>query len=183
MQGTADIDMTVPDFTDPRAVYMKEERLKRVFIIEDNEMHSMMMDYLLTRENSFSIFRFKSGEECIRKLNLRPDIIILDYGLPGMNELETFAQIKKYNPKIPVVIVTENRNEELAQQFKNEGAYEYILKEPNAFHKLNSVVENILNNLSEKEYIAGNRATMMLVAGFIILIILSSIISYLSLKH
>jgi DNA-binding NtrC family response regulator len=183
MRDTSDIRMAIPDFTESKEIYMKEEKLKKVFIIEDNEMHSMMMDYLLTRENSFSIFRFKSGEECLRKLNLRPDIIILDYGLPGINGLETFTLIKNHDPKIPVVVITESRNTQLAQKFLDKGAYDYIVKEPNSFLKLNKVVESLLNTLAEREYLAGNRMTLMLVTGFILLIVLSSIISYLALKH
>ena len=83
---------------------------RRVFIVEDNDMHSMMMDYLLSKENSFQIIRFKSGEECLQKLYVHPDIIILDYGLPGMNGMQTFEQIKKYDSNIPVVVVTESRD-------------------------------------------------------------------------
>ena len=163
--------------------YMSDERLKKVFIIEDNEMHSMMMDYILSKENSFNIFRFKSGEECIKKLNLRPDIIILDYGLPGIDGLETFKQIKEYNSKIPVVVITENSNNGIAKEFKDNGAYEYIVKDPNSFLKLSQVIESILVRLSEREYMISSRNTALLVGGFVFLILLSSLVSYLVLKH
>ena len=162
---------------------MVDERLKKVFIIEDNEMHSMMMDYILSKENSFNIFRFKSGEECIKKLSLKPDIIILDYGLPGINGLETFTQIRESNPNVPVVIISENRNETLVKEFRDKGVYEYIVKEPNSFHRLNSVIESILIGLSEKEYAANGRTTMIVVGSFVLLVIISGIISYLLLKH
>jgi DNA-binding NarL/FixJ family response regulator len=163
--------------------YMNTSRGKRVFIVEDNEMHSMMMDYLISKENPFQIFRFKSGEECINKLKMNPDIIILDYGLPGINGMETFQQIKKYNSAIPVVVVTENSNVHLAQQFLNAGAYEYILKENNAFYKLNSVINSLLKSISEKEYKTRNNITLMLVGGFILTIILASILSYVFIRH
>ena len=162
---------------------MRDLRIKKVFIIEDNEMHSMMMDYLLSKENSFNIFRFKSGEEGIKRMNISPDIIILDYGLPGINGMETLTQIRKQDPKVPVVVISENRSRDLKQQFLKRGAYEYIMKGPNSFHELNSVVDSILLSLSQKEYKEGNKVTVLLVAGFILLIALSCLISYHLLRH
>jgi DNA-binding NarL/FixJ family response regulator len=158
-------------------------RGKRVFIVEDNEMHSMMIDYLISKENQFQIFKFKSGEECLKKLKMNPDIVILDYGLPGMNGMETFSAIKKYNSGIPVVVITENRNAHLAQEFLNAGVYEYILKENNAFFRLNSVLNSLLRSISEKEYKTQNNITLMLVGGFLMVIVIASVLSYLFIKH
>jgi CheY-like chemotaxis protein len=162
---------------------MKALEERKVFIVEDNEMHSMMMDYLLSKENPFQIFRFKSGEECLQRLSVHPDIIILDYGLPGMNGMETFEKIKKYDSRIPVVVVTENRNLQVAEQFLNAGAYDYVLKEQNAFNKLNGIIDRVFQAIAKKEYDNRDRITLLMVGGFILLIILSSIISYLALKH
>jgi|GEM_PF-624334 len=178
------IDMGVsPETTYLHNLHMKDERLKRVFIIEDNEMHSMMLDYLLSKDESFNITRFKSGEECIQKLNLKPDLIILDYSLPGMDGLETFKQIKKIDPDIPVVVVTENKSNSLATQFLARGAYDYILKEPNAFNRVKNSVEVVFVHLAKKQYLSGMRRTIIVVGAFIFLIVLSSLISYFVFKH
>jgi DNA-binding NtrC family response regulator len=176
-------DMGTPELSKPYPTHINDEKIKRVFIIEDNEMHSMMMDYLLSKENNFNIFRFSTGEECISKLNLRPDIIILDYSLPGINGMETFTQIKAIEPEIPIIVITENRNAKIAQQFKDKGAYKYIVKDTNSFHQLNSVVESILIHLSEKENAASNHTSIIVLGGFILLVIISGIISYLLMKH
>lgn len=173
----------ITDSLDMESRHLRAPSRKKVFIVEDNEMHSMMMDYLLSKENSFHIFRFNSGEECLKKLNMNPDIIILDYGLPGINGMETFLQIKKYDSNIPVIVVTESRNMQLAQQFLNAGAYEYILKENNAFNRLSGVIDSLFRSLSEKEYQYRNKLTLILVGGFVIVIILASIISYLVIRH
>ena len=173
----------ITDSMEMEGKYAKTPSRKRVFIVEDNEMHSMMIDYLLSKENTFQIHRFSSGEACLKKLNMNPDIIILDYGLPGINGMETFLQIKKYDSGIPVIVVTENRNMQLAQEFLNAGAYEYILKENNAFMRLNTVIDSLFRSLSEKEYQYRSRITLMLVGGFVMVIIIASIISYLMIRH
>jgi CheY-like chemotaxis protein len=183
MQATIENKPYVLESIDNEGIMRASSRGKRVFIVEDNEMHSMMMDYLISKENQFQIYRFKSGEECLQKLKMNPDIVILDYGLPGMNGMETFNAIKKYNSEIPVVVVTENKNVLLEQAFLNAGAYEYILKENNAFSRLNTVLNSLLKAISEKEYKTQNNITLMLVGGFIMIIIIASLLSYLFIRH
>ena len=74
---------------------MLEEKHKHIFIVDDNEMYSTMLSYTLSKDNIYKFVSFKSGEECIKNLYLNPEIIILDYGLLGMDGYDTLLKIKK----------------------------------------------------------------------------------------
>ena len=100
-----------------------------VFIVEDNEMYSTMLDYILSKENTHQFIRFNSGEKCMENIYLNPDVIILDYGLPGVDGLETLLNIKKYDVHIPVIILTGNRNLSIAKKLLDSGAFDYINKD------------------------------------------------------
>ncbi len=54
-----------------------------VFIIEDNDMYSMMVEYVLSETEFFRFAKFSSGEEGLANLYQKPDLIILDYYLPA----------------------------------------------------------------------------------------------------
>ena len=98
---------------------MKTETHNLAFIVEDNEMFSTMLDYTLSNDSN-SMCRFvsyKSGEECIHNLYMNPIMVILDYGLPGMDGLKTLKVIKKYNPDISVVILTSKNDANIARDF------------------------------------------------------------------
>jgi len=143
-----------------------------VFIVEDNEMYSMMLDYILSKESTHRFMRFNSGEKCIENLHLEPDIILLDYGLPGMDGLETISKIKEYNAEIPVIIITANKNEAITKRLLDAGAYDYILKENNDIVPLIvETVDNALNNVEnsnkEKEIKKQSSVTKVLVAVLI----------------
>lgn len=142
----------------------------RVFIVEDNEMHSLMMDYLISQETVAHISKFKSGEECIENLSMNPDVIILDYGLPGINGIQTLLEIKKVNPKLPVIIITGNKDRHIAQKFLEAGAYDYIEKEEDAFDQVKRVTESILDIVSLKKDKADHRANVKfaIVAGLVV---------------
>ncbi len=107
---------------------MKESKLL-IFIVEDNEMYSTMLDYILSKENTHQFIRFSSGEKCIENIYLNPDVVILDYGLPGIDGLETLYNIKKYDTNIPVIILTANKNLSVAKSLLDSGAFDYIYKE------------------------------------------------------
>jgi len=134
---------------------MEHVQHKLVFIVEDNDMYSLMLDYMLSKESSCRFVSFKTGEECIANLSMNPDLIILDYGLPGLNGLETFKEIKKYNSQIPVVMLTENHDVHVAQQFMHEGGiYEYLLKEKDSVKQISAIIDKLLiDNLNTTGYI------------------------------
>lgn len=102
---------------------------RNIFIVEDNEMYSMMLDYFLSKESNYRFYSFKSGEECLENLHLKPYIVILDYGLPGLNGYETLLEIKKRNSRIHVVVLTSNDDCAIASKILKAGANDYILKE------------------------------------------------------
>lgn len=124
---------------------------KLAFIVEDNEMYSIMLDYALSNDNSVQYMFFKTGEECLKNLNLNPMLIILDYWLPGMNGLETFKKIKKYNSKIPVVILTHDHNLDIATTLLNEGVKGYFNKEKESVLQIKEIINSELFKITEAE--------------------------------
>jgi CheY-like chemotaxis protein len=122
---------------------------KHIFIVEDNEIYSMMLDYILSKESIYEFVSFNSGEDCLKNLYLNPDVIILDYGLPGMNGFETLLEIKKYNRDIHVIFLTNNQDKKLKADLLKAGADDYILKQG---HGEKQIIEKIESILSRDEY-------------------------------
>lgn len=150
---------------------MPQKKQKQIFIVEDNEIYSMMLDYVLSKNSIYKFVHFKSGEDCIENLNLNPDIIILDYGLPGMDGYETLLEIKRQNPRIQVVIITSNEDEELKGKLFLAGADDYILKQDLVGKQVIEKIENILNKQGSE---SGNSSKMKkkLVYYFLLIAIL-----------
>jgi DNA-binding NarL/FixJ family response regulator len=123
---------------------MLTNKPKHIFIVEDNQIYSMMLDYILSKDSVYQFVSFKSGEECLENLYLNPDIIILDYGLPGMNGYETLLEIKKRNPKIHVVILSHYNDPELKRKMIDAGAVDFILKQGHGEKQIIERIEQIL---------------------------------------
>jgi DNA-binding NtrC family response regulator len=126
-------------------------RNKLVFIVEDSELYSMMLDYTLSNDISIKFMRFKTGEECLQNLHLDPMVILLDYWLPGINGMDTFKEIKKNDPEIPVIILTNDKDLELASKLLIEGVSDYFNKDDESINEIKEIINVEFNKILESE--------------------------------
>ena len=88
--------------------------------------------------------------ELARKL--RPDVVIMDIGMPDLDGIEATKIITDENPKIKIVALSLYSNKQYVIGMLRAGASGYVLKD-NAFRDLNAAVESVLRNklyLSDK---------------------------------
>ena len=58
----------------------------------------------------------------------RPDLVLLDVGLPGMNGLEVLRRIRQHDQTIGVIMLTGNQDAALARSTLQLGAIDYVFK-------------------------------------------------------
>jgi len=58
----------------------------------------------------------------------KPDVIVTDISMPGLNGIEALEELKKKNPDVHVVVLTMHRNVAYARRALNAGALGYVLK-------------------------------------------------------
>ena len=93
----------------------------------------------------------KSGRQAIEKAReMRPDIIIMDIHMPGINGLEAIREIKKIYNDIKFIIVSAYDYFEFAKQAVVLGVSEYLTK-PLDRVKLLDVLKNIIEQLDEEK--------------------------------
>jgi two-component system response regulator AtoC len=75
----------------------------------------------------------------------KPDIIVLDFNLPGMNGLEALAKIRAIDPQIKVIMMTGHGSIDLAVKAMKAGACHFVTK-PIAVGKLRLMLEEAVQN-------------------------------------
>ncbi len=69
------------------------------------------------------------GLEAVQKAEtLKPDLILLDIGLPKLNGLQAASRIRKVAPNAAILFLTENNDKDIAQAALSIGARGYVLK-------------------------------------------------------
>ncbi|MCB8994698.1 MAG: response regulator [Bacteroidales bacterium] len=106
---------------------------KLVFFVDDDKMILNLLEYTLKNRQDYEVKTFFTGEECLAQLGLKPDLIVLDHhfksnGNSSKNGLEVLKEIKHRDSKLPVIILTSNEDQDLAEEFISSGASRYIPK-------------------------------------------------------
>ena len=92
-----------------------------------------------------------NGDEALQQINSQKfDFVILDISLPGQSGLEVLKELKRNNPKLPVLILSMHSEEQYARRLLKLGASGY-LKKDSAFDQLVSAIRTID---SGKKYIS-----------------------------
>ena len=96
----------------------------------------------------FDIETFATGELCKQNIYKKPDIVILDFHLDGidksaMNGLATLDKIKEFDIEIPVIILSSQDKIEVAVDCMRHQAFDYVIKSETAFLRLQKVIETI----------------------------------------
>jgi DNA-binding NtrC family response regulator len=100
----------------------------KVLVVDDEERFRLTLAKLLT-VRGLEVTTLGSGQEALEALRQGPfDVIVLDVRMPGMNGIETLAEIKKINPLIEVIILTGHASVDAAVDIMKLGGYDYLLK-------------------------------------------------------
>jgi DNA-binding NarL/FixJ family response regulator len=81
---------------------------------------------------------------------LKPDLILLDIGLPGLNGIEAGRQIRKVVPSAKIIFLTQESSEDVVQEALSLGALGYVVK-TRAGSDLLAAVETVLEG---KQYVS-----------------------------
>jgi two-component system nitrogen regulation response regulator GlnG len=102
--------------------------MKHVLIVDDEEAVCWALERALTREGH-SVAVAASAEQGLALLGRRrPDAIVLDVRLPGMDGLTALATIRERAPEVPVIVVTAHGNLPTAVRAVEGGAFDYLAK-------------------------------------------------------
>lgn len=122
----------------------------KIFIVEDDPWYGEVLKYHLSLNPDYEVFLFSEGNECLKNLYLNPDVITLDFHLPGTTGEVLMSKIKAQNSAIPVVIISGQTDIATALDLMRKGAYDYLIKNDNTKELLWNIVIKIRENVSLK---------------------------------
>ena len=132
----------------------------RIFIADDHEVVRKGLISLLEAQPDWQVCgEAGDGREAIEKAaELKPDVLILDIGMPGLNGLEATRQILKVNPNAKILILTLHDSDSVVREVLNAGARGFLLKS-DAARDLVAAVEALRR---DKTYVTSKVAAMVL---------------------
>jgi DNA-binding NtrC family response regulator len=144
-----------------------------ILLVDDEPLNLDLLEQELT-ELGYAIEKADSGRTALDKLaGVSPDLVLLDYQMPGMNGVEVLTEIKKRQAELPVIMITAYGTIERAVEAIKSGADDFVTKPFDPDHlalvvkkaleqaRLKSEVELLARELAGRyRLVAGKSPTM-----------------------
>jgi len=102
----------------------------RILVVDDFEMFRKLVVELLEKRPELQVVGEASdGLEALQKaVEFRPDLILLDIGLPNLNGIEVARQLRSLVPESKIIFLTQESSADVVQKAFSAGARGYVTK-------------------------------------------------------
>ena len=123
-------------------------RFSRVLIVEDYEPNRDFVTTLVRSRPEFRVVgQAADGIEAVRiAQELRPDLILLDIGLPALDGIEAARRILRLCPQSKILFVSQESSEDVVTEALSTGALGYVLKADAGSELLAALSSMLLRN-------------------------------------
>jgi DNA-binding NtrC family response regulator len=129
----------------------------KILVVDDEPILRDSLEVALKTSN-YEVIAARTGEEGLEQFkNGKPDLVLLDHWLPGINGDEVLRKIKEEDPDIPVIIMTAQGSIELAVNSMKMGAFDFIVK-PFELDQVEDLIKKGLDRVRLKKEVEWLRA-------------------------
>jgi DNA-binding NarL/FixJ family response regulator len=103
--------------------------ITRVLVVDDHEMYSETLELLLRRQPDVVLVgSARNAADAYRLMDQRPDVVLMDLDLPGVDRIHAIRHIRRLHPDARVVILTAILDPEVIADALAAGACGYVPK-------------------------------------------------------
>jgi two-component system, response regulator, stage 0 sporulation protein F len=118
----------------------------RMLIVDDEApVREVLSDYFVERR--FVVMTAANGQEALAAFaRERPDIVLLDVRMPGLDGLTVLKRLREVDPGVAVIMVTANEDLTVARETLAVGAFDYVAKPFDFAHLDRTVVTAMIHS-------------------------------------
>lgn len=118
--------------------------MKRILIVDDEVGTRESLKMILNKE--YDLITSTTGEEALDIIKeVRPDLVLLDIVMPGMDGLTVLERIKELDRDVIIIMITATKTVKTAVRAMKLGAYDYISK-PFDLDEVRLIIKKALSN-------------------------------------
>jgi DNA-binding NarL/FixJ family response regulator len=136
----------------------------RILVADDHELVRRGIRGVLRSRRGWTVVgEAMNGREAVEKAGkLKPDVAILDIGMPDLDGLQATRQIREATPNTQVVVLTMHESDQMVRRVLDAGALGYVLKSDLATHLVKAV-----KNVSGGKLFLTPRVSDIVLKGFL----------------
>jgi DNA-binding NarL/FixJ family response regulator len=125
--------------------------LARILLVEDNLKFRQLLKGLVEAHEGWHVCgETGDGVEAVAKaVELKPDVVVLDFAIPRLNGLQVAAKLADAYPTLPIVLHTVHAFPAMLQEAKKAGIREVVSKSETVGHLLDVIERLLRENTSD----------------------------------
>ncbi len=102
--------------------------MTQILVVDDEiAIREVLIEFL--SEHGYAAAGAENGREALQMIkSIRPQVVLLDIAMPGMNGIETLKQLRQQIPTAAVIMISGHADHDMALQALDLGAYDFIQK-------------------------------------------------------
>jgi two-component system, response regulator FlrC len=114
-----------------------------IYLVEDDTIYAEFIRKTLGQNQDYRITVFNSVEAALPLIDKKlPEVLILDYKLPGMSGIELYELIKgRITEEKKVIVMSAIDDGNMVLSFIQKGVRDYVIKDENVIESLKAVLE------------------------------------------
>lgn len=148
---------------------MQKTKNPLIFIVQNSMVYKDLIVGYLKSKKFTNLKTFKTGEECLKSMHLKPDIVVLDYSFEGITGLELMKKTQVEHPETDFIFLSGQNDVEIAVSIMKMGAADYIVKNDKAPQNLFRSIEYLISTAKNEKV---KKSFQIGVVGFFIMLFL-----------
>jgi CheY-like chemotaxis protein len=122
------------------------DRPRRILIVDDYDVVRHAIRTFLERWSYVCIEAADGAEAITKARESKPDVIVMDLVMPGINGIEATSVIRSTMPNLPIIAFT--MYESLAKSMTSKLAINTVVSKPDGLSKLVECIQDVLSPIS-----------------------------------
>jgi DNA-binding NtrC family response regulator len=121
---------------------------KLIFFVDDDKLILNLLEYTFSNREGYEVHSYLSGEDCLANLKLNPRVVVVDHFFSksissSQTGMDILKLIKKENPSTAVIVLSNQDERALIDEYMHNGAYKFIKKNDYFIDELIGSLEEI----------------------------------------
>ncbi|BDD10143.1 hypothetical protein FUAX_25750 [Fulvitalea axinellae] len=117
---------------------------KSIYVLEENRTEAMVMKLAFDKLSDVNLTFFTSGQDVLARLHEKPDVVICDLMMSGMEGLEFVKKIRRLCPVTQFIVISSYGFTDVIRELQKVGVFNFVIRGEHSLRYMKQRLEDLL---------------------------------------